>query len=685
MARLAITGLISNLDTDSIINALLEIQRGPVRLLEQKQAVQNNLLVALQNLNARMLSVSVAAERLSQTRTFRGKQALSSNNNVLSARGNFLAEVGSHTIDVQALAQAQSFAGDTFSSFTEDLGLQGQFLMDGQLITVESSDSLNDIVTSINTQVNTVRASVLRVGEDAYRLVVTRRATGAEAVELFEAGSSGVLQDLGLVSGSTTLADPIANGGSSGAFAQDTTAVGTLLGLASPAPSGTITLDDGSGPINVLLDLESDSLQAVATAINAEATLQGSTVSASVVSEEVGGETVYRLEITGAAPVSFTDDNNVLQALQVLRPDLADEVQSGQDASLVVDGVALTRQTNLISDIFSGITLVLNSADPGNPVTLTITQDPSVTISAVQDFVDSYNAARLYIREQTAYDPETQLAGPLLGDAAVLSVERNLFDIVGMTIPNILLRDLSELNDGAGVDTGRIRITDQSGATAEIDLTSATSVQEVIDAINRNPTISVTASANATGNAIRLLDTSGGEGTFQVSDVGAGSLAADLGLVADTYSDNIYGAAVTQAGFASLGDIGISSNNNGTLNLDQGVLNQALMNNPKWVERLFTATTVGVGRVARTKLEFITRASGGTISNRTRAIQNTVDDIDDRIEAAERRLLKVEERLQRQFSALELTLAQFQSQSEFLNDQLFNLGNVFAYQRSLRR
>lgn len=684
MARLAITGLISNLDTDSIINSLLEIQRAPIRLLEQKQAVENNRLVALQNLNARMLNVSVAAHRLAQTQTFQGKQATSSNPSVLSVRVNHLAALGTHSIEVQALAQAQSFTGASFSSFTEALGFEGQFLMDGRLVTVESSDTLNDLVTSINTQVSTVRASVLQVGEDAYRLVVTRRASGAETVELFEAGASGVLQSLGLVSGSTALANPVENGGSSGGFAGDTTAVGALLELASPAPSGTITLDDGSGPIHVLVNLESDSLQDIAAAVNAEAALQGSTVSASVVSEEMDGEMVYRLEITGAAPVSFTDDNHVLEALQVLRPELADEVQSGQDAALVVDGVSLTRKSNSISDIFVGVTLFLNSADPGKPVTLSITQDPSATASVVQSFVDSYNAARLYIRELTAFDAETQTAGPLLGDSAVLSVERNLFDIVGASVPNILLRDLSELNGGAGVDPGRIQITDRSGATAEIDLSSATSVQDVINAINRESALSVVASANAAGDGIQLQDTSQGYGPFQVSDLGAGSMAADLGLAASTRGDSIYGASVTDRGFASLVDIGITSNNNGTLNFDSSRLSQAMAANPKWVERLFTATDAGVGRVARSRLEFITRASGGTISNRTQAIQNIIDDIDDRKEAAERRILMVEERLQRQFLVLEQTLAELQSQNEFLTNQLYNLGNVFAYQRNRR-
>jgi len=163
-----------------------------------------------------------------------------------------------------------------------------------------------------------------------------------------------------------------------------------------------------------------------------------------------------------------------------------------------------------------------------------------------------------------------------------------------------------------------------------------------------------------------------------VEDIDGGSLASDLGLAQSVSSASIYGSSVTDSGFTSLRDIGITSSNNGLLSLDTSILNQVLTDNPKLLERLFTAREVGVGTIASKKISFITQTTGGTISNRTTAIQNIIDDIDDRIEAGERRLLQFEERLQTQFSALELTLAQLQTQSEYLDSQLANLGNVFT-------
>lgn len=677
MARLAITGLISNLDTDSIINGLLEVQRGSARLLEQKRVIENNRLIALQNLNARMLSVSMAVNSLTSARTFQTVKAASSNSSILTAHASNVASAGTHIIEVQALAKAQSFAGGTFSSRTESLGFEGQFMMDGRVISVESTDSLITIATTINNKVSSVQANVLETEPGQYRIVMTRRESGEGLVGLFAGDGSSILQDLGFTTASTTLGHPITQGAASGRFTSATTAIGTLLGLKSPAASGSVTLDDGSGAIQVQINLETDSLQQIADAINAEAGLQGSSLSASVEEITIGWQTYQRLEITGTGSLNFTDDNNVLQTLEILRPELVEELQAGQNSRMVVNGVTVSREGNLVADVIAGVTLVLNSAEVGRQVTLSLTPDYSTMIASVQNFVDNYNNARSFIREQTSFNSETLQAGALLGDSAVLSVERNMFDIIGTRVANVLLRDLSELNNGAGADSGRIRITDRSGASVEIDLSSARSVQDIINAINAQQDISVTARANANGSGILLEDTSRGTGTFEVSDVGSSTTAADLGIAFSGRTHTIYGAAVTNAGFVSLVDIGISSASNGALSLDQGKLNQMLTDNPRMVERLFTATQSGVAHVASQKLEFITRATGGTISNRTKGIQSIIEDIDKRLVVAGRRLSQAEERLQKQFAALEQALAAFQSQNEFLTNQLYNLGNIF--------
>ena len=208
MVALALSGLISGLNTDSIVSSLVELQRGPINLLEQKQAVQSTKLSALQTLNARMLSLSVSVRSLSQSVLFQTKQGFSSNSSVVTVSASESADPGTHTVEVFALATAQSIAGGTFDSNNEALGFEGQFLIDGELINIDTEDTLASIAATLNNQVNTIRASVVEVNSNEYRLVINRRTAGADSVEFFEAGSGTLLQDLGLVTASTSVAEP---------------------------------------------------------------------------------------------------------------------------------------------------------------------------------------------------------------------------------------------------------------------------------------------------------------------------------------------------------------------------------------------------------------------------------------------------------------------------------------------
>lgn len=87
---------------------------------------------------------------------------------------------------------------------------------------------------------------------------------------------------------------------------------------------------------------------------------------------------------------------------------------------------------------------------------------------------------------------------------------------------------LGQLNSGSGVPAGKIRITDRSGSSAEIDLRSAITVDDVLNAINTNSDIDVTATVD--GDSFKLTDNSGGSSNLRVAEVGLGTTAAALGL-----------------------------------------------------------------------------------------------------------------------------------------------------------
>lgn len=87
---------------------------------------------------------------------------------------------------------------------------------------------------------------------------------------------------------------------------------------------------------------------------------------------------------------------------------------------------------------------------------------------------------------------------------------------------------LDELNSGAGIRAGKIKITDRNGDSAVIDLSFARTVDDVVDAISNNTSINV--KVVATGDSFKLIDNTGGSGNLKVQEVGGGSTAADLGL-----------------------------------------------------------------------------------------------------------------------------------------------------------
>jgi len=88
---------------------------------------------------------------------------------------------------------------------------------------------------------------------------------------------------------------------------------------------------------------------------------------------------------------------------------------------------------------------------------------------------------------------------------------------------------LEFLGGGQGAVRGWIRITDRSGASAEIDLSTALTVDDVLEAINSNGQIGVTATTH--GDRIRLVDQTGRTvSNLKVEEVGGGTTAASLGL-----------------------------------------------------------------------------------------------------------------------------------------------------------
>lgn len=116
------------------------------------------------------------------------------------------------------------------------------------------------------------------------------------------------------------------------------------------------------------------------------------------------------------------------------------EITAGEDATVEVDGLEVTKSSNTIDDVIAGVTLNLVKDDTDTTVTLNIERDIDTIKSNIQDLVDRYNGVLTFINSQFKYDADEQEAGGILfGDSTLRSVKEDL---------------LSTLNDSVwGVDS----------------------------------------------------------------------------------------------------------------------------------------------------------------------------------------------------------------------------------------
>ena len=66
-----------------------------------------------------------------------------------------------------------------------------------------------------------------------------------------------------------------------------------------------------------------------------------------------------------------------------------------------------------------------------------MTRDAEVATEAIQEFVDAYNDVISYIKEQSQFNAEANLAGPLLGKRPVIDIQNTLQTALTSSIPGL--------------------------------------------------------------------------------------------------------------------------------------------------------------------------------------------------------------------------------------------------------
>ncbi len=125
--------------------------------------------------------------------------------------------------------------------------------------------------------------------------------------------------------------------------------------------------------------------------------------------------------------------------------------------------------------------------------------------------------------------------------------------------------------------------------------------------------------------------------------------------------------------FTSLASIGLSTQRDGTISLDSEKFGAALEGNIDEIGALFSGENGIATELANVADGLL--ASDGVIKARSEGFDKQMRDIDDQRVALERRLTAIEARTRSQFAGLDSMIAQMQSTSSFLTEQLANLSS----------
>ncbi|HEX6832052.1 MAG TPA: flagellar filament capping protein FliD [Rudaea sp.] len=125
-------------------------------------------------------------------------------------------------------------------------------------------------------------------------------------------------------------------------------------------------------------------------------------------------------------------------------------------------------------------------------------------------------------------------------------------------------------------------------------------------------------------------------------------------------------------GVRSMFDLGISTNDNGTLSFDSSKLNTALASDFGSASKLF-ATDGAVGSALQTALNGFV-GTGGVLDSRTTSLNKRLDDISKQRTTLDSRMAALTARYTAQYSALDSLMAQMNQTSTFLTNQ-FNKSN----------
>ncbi len=237
-----------------------------------------------------------------------------------------------------------------------------------------------------------------------------------------------------VAAGTASQVAPIGNGVISFDF-------GTITGTVNPATSkydpGATFTTAGNGVKTVTIDATNNSLSGIRDAINAA----GIGVSAKIVND--GGATPYRLSLTSTVTgkaasmkISVDDAGGPLGSLLNNDPAASQamtQTAAAQNAEMLVDGIAVSKQTNSINDVIDGLTFNLQKVST-TATSVNVTRDTASVTTSVNAFVKAYNEITQTLRDAQAIPKAGGKAAVLNGEASVRNIQTQVRNVMSASV-----------------------------------------------------------------------------------------------------------------------------------------------------------------------------------------------------------------------------------------------------------
>lgn len=414
--------------------------------------------------------------------------------------------------------------------------------------------------------------------------------------------------------------------------------------------SGTITINFGTynadktaftantsaTPVTITIPPGSDSIASVRDAINN----QNSGVVASIVQDGQGSRLTITSSQTGenyAMKISGTVTS--LNYDPTTGPNSVIESVAAQNSLVKINGLTLIQSTNKLDNAIAGTTLNLTQAQTGKTITLKIDENKDQVTALLNDFIKKYNDSMTFLTNLTGYNSATKQGGIFQGDPQFRSLKLNLNKVATTALPN---------NTSAIKSLADVGITTNKDGLLELDKTK---YDKAVSSNYQDIGALFAKTATSTDPNIRIQSLSGKvkAGTYSVSLTEYTPGVSMEGSIGGFHASSADGLILRGSGVLS----GLSLN---VLSGSTGARGEVIVKD-------------GMASQLNSFLDTYMSTSGD-LALRTTKINKSVAQLAKAQTAIDLRSDTISRRYTRQFNALDTLLAQLQSTSSALSQQL---------------